>query len=172
MTIRPIREPSDPLTITASPAAIAPRTFGSSAAESFAQEVKLNRNAVSLHFLANSLHHSGKIKESIPYYIDATRVNPKNESVFVDLANAYHDLGQNAEAVAVFDWAIRLDPDDEKARAFLGVTQFEMGNLDGARQQYQWLLKANPRLAAELLRSYNKLSGDVRKVEELKSAGN
>jgi len=139
------------------------------AIEAFEQEVKLNPNAVSFHFLANAFHHSGKIKESIQYYIEATHANPNYENVLVDLGSAYHELGRTTEAFDVFERAVKLQPDDQKARAFLGVMQFEMGNREGAMQQYRWLLKKNPELAAELLRGYEDLSEDAKKVELLKS---
>ena len=140
------------------------------AIEAFEQELKLERNEVILHFLANSLHHSGKVKESIPHYIEAARLNPSYENIFVDLGKAYHDLGTNDRAVAAFKVAINLEPNDQKAHAFLGVTQFEMGNRNGAMEQYQWMLKKNPEFAAELLKGYEQLSDEVKKVERLKSA--
>ena len=134
------------------------------AVEAFEQLISLQRNAVSLHFLANSLHHSGKVVESLHYYTEARHLKPNYEELLVDLGNAYHDLGRNTHAVEAFERAIKLDPDDEKARAFLGVTQFEMGNRKEAMEHYGWLQGKNPKLAAELLQSYRDLSIAERKT--------
>jgi len=141
------------------------------ATEAFTQSVKIRPNAVTYHFLGNSIYNSSGAEESIEPYLEATHLNPNYENVFVDLGCAYHQLGRYREATGAFEQAVKLKPDDQKARAFLGVTHFILGNRQGAMEQYQWLLTKNPKLAAELLNGFQELSPDVQKLERMRLRG-
>jgi len=141
------------------------------AIEAFREAVKIRPNAVSYYFLGNSIYNSSGAEESIDPYLEATRLDPNYENVFVDLGRAYSQLGRYREASGAFEQAVKLKPDDQEARAFLGVTEFILGNRQGAMEQYQWLLTKNPKLATELLKGFQELTPDVQKLERMRLRG-
>ena len=140
------------------------------AIEAFRELLRLRPNAVTHHFVANSLYRSGQVEESLKSYQEATRLAPNYEEVLVDVARAYSDLGRNAEANEALQKAVKLEPDDQEAHALLGVTEFVSGNRKGAMEQYEWLLMRSPSLAAELMKGLAELSVDVEKLERMQSA--
>jgi tetratricopeptide (TPR) repeat protein len=138
------------------------------AIEAFEQELKLVPNAVSYHFLANSLYYNKRVEDSIASYQKATLIDPKFEKALLDLGRAYLDLRRYPQATDCFQRAVKLDPEDQKAHSFLAVTQFISGNKQGAMEEYMWLLKKNPTLAAELLRGFYELEDEAHKAEKTK----
>lgn len=136
------------------------------AIESFTQEMKLWPNAVACHFLANSNYKSGKVEESIEWYLLATMLAPNNGSVFVDLGRAYNDLGRFRDARHALERAVELRPKDYQARAFLAVIRFILGDQKGAMEQHDWIQAKNPQLAAELLKSFAELGKEKNRLDQ------
>jgi tetratricopeptide (TPR) repeat protein len=136
------------------------------AIEAFEQKNKLQRDAVTYHFLANSTYNLGKIEKSIPLYQHAVDLGPKSERAFVDLGRAYGVLGRYKEAATALERAIELKPDDLQAHSFLGVTRFMQNDRERAMQEYRLILKKDPDLAAGLLRGFDELSKEAHKLQD------
>jgi tetratricopeptide (TPR) repeat protein len=60
---------------------------------------------------------------SIPYFLQAIKLNPNNEVTYDYLGTAYFNLGRLEEALAAFKKAVELNPNHDLARQHLALVQ-------------------------------------------------
>jgi tetratricopeptide (TPR) repeat protein len=87
----------------------------------------------------------GAYAESIPFYQDLIKLNPRHAAALNNLGTAFFKLGQLKEAEAYFNQAIRIKPDYPDAHSNIGTTLLLKGQYTGAESFLRHALKLNPR---------------------------
>jgi tetratricopeptide (TPR) repeat protein len=100
-----------------------------------------------------ALFSQGKIKESIPLFTEALRLNPKHAEAHYNLGVALHNLGNLKEAVEHYTQSIRLKPNNAEAHYNLGVAYHSQGDVEKAVREYNRAV----RLKSDYPQAYNNL---------------
>ncbi len=123
--------------------------------------------ALANEFYARSLYYSGRMKEAIPVFQKAIRLNPLGSSTaFCDLGSIYVITGQLKESVSAYKQALRRSPDNLFAHLGLAATYMGMGRKKEARAEAAEALRINPNFT---LANYTKgfaYFKDQRKVDQ------
>ena len=97
---------------------------------------------------ANCLRYVGRLKEAIPIFQKAIRLNPLGPSwLNVDFGHALRDTGRYEEAISAYKKAIQLSADNIFAHLGLAVTYSMMGREKEARAEAAEMLRINPKFS-------------------------
>ncbi len=111
--------------------------------------------------LALAEQMSGRLREAVPHFQAAAKMNPQLFPAWVSLGACYLDLGEAAKAVAPLEKAVALAPADARPRAMLAEALLAAGRFDDAARQYRRLAdgdEKNPKVWYGLGRSYEALA--------------
>jgi adenylate cyclase len=113
--------------------------------------VALNPNGANAHhFYAFSLLSASRIKEAIPMFQKAIRLNPIGSSPsFTFLGDAYVRMGQFEEAVSAYKQAILRSPDNLFAHLSLTSTYIRLGREKEGRAEAAEVLRINPKFTLD-----------------------
>jgi len=128
-----------------------------SAAEEFAQAVRLNPTWVQAHYaLALSLTETNQLNEAIAEFKQVLKLAGKGDLKIVanyNMGNAYADLGQYQEAIAAYQQAIRLDQEHARPQGLskphnnLGLAYAASGQLPQALREFSQAVRLRPEYA-------------------------
>lgn len=82
------------------------------------------------HFAGVVRHAEQGVRQAIPHFERAARLQPQNADYRRDLAAAYAEAGRRPEAVEAYREVIRLDPADGTSRFNLAVLLLRSGRLE------------------------------------------
>ncbi len=108
-----------------------------------AQET-VGNNFLALNGMGSVLADRGDYSGALPYYEEATKINPAYAQARSNLGIALFKLGKVEEAMKCYREALRLSPDYSEAHYNLGVALFSLGRLEEAISSYRDALQANP----------------------------
>ena len=94
--------------------------------------------------LGLALARTGRAVEAIPYFRDATRLNPADAMTFVNLGGALLEQGQAPEAQQALEQAVRLDPSAADAHYNLGAAYLLGGRPADAVRAFEAAVRLRP----------------------------
>jgi adenylate cyclase len=121
------------------------------AVEECERAVSLAPNAAdSLYNLGVILRFAGRVKEAIPMFERAIRLNPiPPASYLYQLALSYAFLGDYEKAIRLCKEGLSKNPDDLVGRVTLIIAYGSLGREDEARSQVSELLRFDPKFSLE-----------------------
>ena len=93
------------------------------------------------------LQKAGRHKESISYYDEALKLNPRMDEAYYRRGLAYSNLSQYQRAIQDFDETIRINPRSASAYSNRGGAYNMLGQQQRAIQDYDAALRIDPQYA-------------------------
>ncbi len=94
--------------------------------------------------LGSGLLNHGRIKEAIPEYEYALKLDPQNVDSLYGLAIACDKVGRRADALLLYQKTLAMDPGRLPARRNLAMIYYESGLIDQSRREYQSIIQDFP----------------------------
>ncbi|HZQ95770.1 MAG TPA: tetratricopeptide repeat protein [Candidatus Sulfotelmatobacter sp.] len=102
-------------------------------------------NADLLYKIGNVYYDAQQFPESVKYYEQCLKINPKATDVRTDMATAYHFMGQSDRALQEYDAVLKLDGKHANALFNTGMVKWQdKQDMSGAIAAWKRLLETNP----------------------------
>jgi tetratricopeptide (TPR) repeat protein len=95
--------------------------------------------------LGNLYFDAERYADSIKWYEEAVRIDPRNVNASTDLGVSYYYTNQPDRALAQFQRSLEVDPKHTKTLLNMGIVRaFGKQDLDGAAQAWQQVISLSP----------------------------
>lgn len=105
--------------------------------------------AKQLHEKGITFYRKGYLRNAQRTLEDATRLDPQNDEIWVDLGRVLLELGEDREAMKVFTTAGKIDPRNPRVWNNLGSLYMYQGDNDRARKAFETYLSLVPPTSSE-----------------------
>jgi tetratricopeptide (TPR) repeat protein len=95
--------------------------------------------------LGNLYFDAERYTDSIKWYEEAVRIDPRNVNASTDLGVSYYYMNQPDRALAQFERSLSVDPKHTKTLLNMGIVRaFGKQDLEGAAQAWQQVIALSP----------------------------